>query len=80
MAPLGLWVLLLPAILAILEGIGGESAGITFALYNYLERETASGAAGVVLTILMDIALMAVSSVVGERRLVMVLTYTLQRR
>ncbi|CDI75400.1 hypothetical protein, conserved [Eimeria praecox] len=64
MAPLGVWVLLLPIILAIIEALGRESSGMTFALHNYLEREFASGATGVALTVLMDIACMAMSSVV----------------
>ncbi|CDJ36100.1 uncharacterized protein EMH_0007490 [Eimeria mitis] len=66
MAPLGVSVLLLPIILAIIEAVGSESSGMTFALHNYLEREFASGVTGVALTVLMDIAFMAMSSVVRE--------------
>lgn len=66
MAPLGVWVLLLPIILAIIEVFGRESSGMTFALHNYLEREFASGATGIALTVLMDVTFMAISSVVRE--------------
>lgn len=68
MAPLGVWVTVLPVLLAIIEAIGGEWSGVTFALYNYVEREFASGATGFGLTLLMDIAFMALSSVVGTTK------------
>lgn len=61
LAPLGFWVVLLPVVLAAIEGIGGEYAGVTFALYSYLKRENDSGAIGAGLTVLMDIAYMAIS-------------------
>lgn len=67
MAPLGLWVSLMPIVLAVIEGIAGETSGVTFALYNYLEREAGSGATGVALTVLMDAAFMAASSIVSKR-------------
>lgn len=66
MAPLGIWVLILPALLALIEACGSEYSGMTFALYNCLEREFASGATGVALTVLMDLAFMALSSVVRK--------------
>ncbi|KAL8453612.1 hypothetical protein Emed_000747 [Eimeria media] len=63
MAPLGLWVVFLPIVLALVEGAGGETLGVTFALSSYLEREAGSKGLGIALTVLMDIAFMAVSSV-----------------
>lgn len=67
MAPLGLWVTLMPVLLAFIEWDEKESAGTTFSLYNHLSRETGSGAIGAGLTVLMDIAFMALSFVVKLR-------------
>ena len=66
LAPFGVWVLLLPVVMATIEGIGGESAGVTFALYKNLERRSGSGLTGIALTVLMDMAFMAISSVVSK--------------
>ncbi|OEH76387.1 ojoplano variant related protein [Cyclospora cayetanensis] len=62
MAPLGVWISLLPVLLALIEGFGGESAGVTFALHNCFKRETGFGALGVALTVIMDISFVAISS------------------
>ncbi|KAL8435340.1 hypothetical protein Efla_006970 [Eimeria flavescens] len=63
MAPLGIWVFLLPIVLAIIEAIGAETLGLTFTLPGAFERETGSKGIGIALTILMDIGFMAISSV-----------------